>query len=524
MNILAGRLRVKKQHKIEVSQRVRVSNQYVDPSTFGRNIAYVTSDDALPPMATPREALIFAATMRVSPRVNILLLVEQTLESLGLIECADLIIGNELIKGISGGQRKRTSVGVEIVTNPSLLFLDEPTSGLDAYSAYHLISLLKQIAASNCAILCSIHQPSSEIFHLFDIVQFMSAGRVLYHGSTSEVVEYFTNLGYQCPTNHNPADYIIFTTIIEPDLQHQIDHHRTRGRSSSDVSSPLIAPNVTTREHHAPWYTQLHLLVIRDCRDTIRNRSALAARFGVTVLLNILFGVIFLNAGSMNDAKPDNFNAHFGAITIITIYTMFGAAQPTILQFPYDRPLFLREYSTGTYDAGIYFLSKASVELPLVFLQVLIQFLIVYFLVKLQGDYFLLVLAGWGTGIASSSLGVVLGCLVTEIKYATELSPLIFVPQFLFAGFFIRLQQIPIWLRWAQYLCALKYGFNLSMLIEFSEETCAPGAKTNCENLLNANDVRQSDWWIYTVVLIAITLGFRAIGCCILAHKAKEYY
>jgi ABC-type multidrug transport system ATPase subunit len=153
---------------------------------FRQKIAYVMQDDALMATATTREALEFSAALRLpsgTSRESIKGLVEQTIHDLGLEACADTLIGGALIKGISGGQRKRASVGVEIITNPALLFLDEPTSGLDSYSASNLAKLLKSIAARNAAVLCTIHQPASDVFFEFDLCIFMKEGRIVYEGT-----------------------------------------------------------------------------------------------------------------------------------------------------------------------------------------------------------------------------------------------------------------------------------------------------------------------------------------------------
>eukprot|EP00981_Chlorochromonas_danica_P012930 scaffold5574_cov162-Ochromonas_danica.AAC.5 len=169
LNVLAGRSSAAP--GIVIKGRVTVGGKIINPVSFRKNIAYVMQDDALIPTATPREALLFSATMRLPASYSeekIHDLVEELLEELGILVCADVMIGGAMIKGISGGQRKRTSVGVELVTDPSLLFLDEPTSGLDSYSAFNLVKLLKKVAQRDCTILCPIHQPSSEVFFLFD--------------------------------------------------------------------------------------------------------------------------------------------------------------------------------------------------------------------------------------------------------------------------------------------------------------------------------------------------------------------
>ena len=140
---------------------IEVGGHAIDPVQFRKNIAYVMQEDALMATATPREALTFSALLRLPAETTtetIEKIVNNLLEELGIMDCADTMIGNILIKGISGGQKKRTSVGVEMITDPSLLFLDEPTSGLDSFAAFNLVKLLKTVAADGAAILCTIHQ------------------------------------------------------------------------------------------------------------------------------------------------------------------------------------------------------------------------------------------------------------------------------------------------------------------------------------------------------------------------------
>lgn len=120
---------------------------------------------------------------------------------------------------------------------------------------------------------------------------------------------------------------------------------------------------------------------------------------------------------------------------------------------------------------------------------------LVYPLLGLQGNFFLLVGAAWALGIASSSVAVVLGCAVPDVKAVAELAPAVFVPQMLFAGFFVRISQIPVYIRWAQYLCALKYCLNLIMLVEFHDcganSSDPDAADAACDRLLDQNDVEK---------------------------------
>lgn len=513
---------------IEIEADVTVGGAKVDPVAFRKNIAYVMQDDSLLPTATPREALLFSAALRSPSNATteeLHTLVNQVLSALGLEDCADTLIGGDMIKGISGGQRKRTSVGVEIITNPSLLFLDEPTSGLDSYTAYNLIKLLRKIAQGNCAVLCTIHQPSSEVFHLFDRVIFMKHGRILYQGAPSKVVSYFAKGGFECPTNYNPSDYVMYVAQTEStETLEKRGLFITENDGNAHDGQSSIAHDEYNVEITASQSKQLYWLSSREFTHTFRNVPALIARFAVTIILSIIYALIFLDAGDKNDANQDNFNSHAGALTFIMISSMFGCANPVLMQFPSERPMFMREYSTGTYGAFAFFLSKAVFEFPLAFVQVIVQYIIVYFSIGFQGDFILLVLASWATGVASSSLAVILSCLVHDAKQASEMAPLLFVPQILFAGFFIRTSQIPEWLRWAQYLCSLKYGVNLVALNEFSSDYCNDEGTGNCENYFDRNNIEPKQWWVYVIILAALTIGCRSIAAIILSKKAKRFY
>lgn len=262
----------------------------------------------------------------------------------------------------------------------------------------------------------------------------------------------------------------------------------------------------------------------------MRDKASLIGRFGVTIFLNLLFGLIFQGSGARDSAKPDGLSSHFGALVMVAISSMFGTAQPVMLAFPLERPVFLREYSTGTYSCSAYFLSKGLVEVALAFVQNLVAYALVYPLLELQGDFISLVACAWALGIASSSVAVVLGASVPDVRAVAELAPAVFVPQILFAGFFVKISQIPVWLRWAQYLCALKYCLNLVTIIEFGGNKCGKNsdnpdlAVMSCESLLEANEVVESSWPVYVLILAGLFVGFRGLGAMVLVKKAQTFY
>eukprot|EP00659_Diplonema_papillatum_P013022 gene13022-20083_t len=174
-----------------------------NPKQYTKKIAYVMQDDALFQQLTPRETLEFTANMKLpdtpyEERQNI---VESVLNLLGLQESADRRIST------IPGEKKRVAVAVELVSAPSLIFLDEPTSHLDAYSAYTLVKHLRQLAHAGSTIVCTIHQPSSEVFDMFDKVMLLARGKCVYNGPVKDVVSHFAFAGLRCKENYNPADF-----------------------------------------------------------------------------------------------------------------------------------------------------------------------------------------------------------------------------------------------------------------------------------------------------------------------------
>lgn len=230
--------------------------------------------------------------------------------------------------------------------------MDEPTSGLDSYTAYSLIKLLKNIATNeNSTMLCTIHQPSSEVFFLFDSVIFMKDGRVFYQGPVPEIVPHFSKFDYHCPKNYNPSDFIMSLSQTIP-----VEEIEKKGmfieapavlQESSVVSTKRLDKSAEFKLEQS-FFRQVMMLSHREYVNTSRDTNSLIARFVSTIFLNLLFGLIFMRAGSRGNVSNDDFNTHFGAIAMVTISSMFGSAQPVMLAFPFERPMFLREYTSGT--------------------------------------------------------------------------------------------------------------------------------------------------------------------------------
>jgi ABC-type multidrug transport system ATPase subunit len=203
---LAGRVSTK--GNLQVQGDIYLGGIKVDPHAEDHRklFAYVSQEDSLHETSTPRESLTFSAKLRL-PRTTsdtqIETLVTNMIQELGLIQAADTIVGGGLKKGISGGEKRRVSIGVELVASPSILFLDEPTSGLDSYAAHQVMSLLHRVAQTGTTVLFTIHQPSSNLFGSFDRLILLHQGRVMHQGAVTQVARDF-ELVYHQPV---PANY-----------------------------------------------------------------------------------------------------------------------------------------------------------------------------------------------------------------------------------------------------------------------------------------------------------------------------
>eukprot|EP00755_Sulcionema_specki_P013501 Sspe_Gene.54127::Locus_29886_Transcript_1_1_Confidence_1.000_Length_775::g.54127::m.54127 len=202
---------------------------------------------------------------------------------------------------------------------------------------------------------------------------------------------------------------------------------------------------------------------------------------------------------------------------------MMSSAQALLLAFPMERPVFLREYTGGTYSTSAYFLAKTLVDIPMTLLTSLLGLVIFYFLVDMQGNFGLILLSYATLSIVSASTALLLGSLTREVNSAVSLSPVVYVPQILFAGAFTSLNAMPSYIRWGQYLCSLKYGINLVLLAEFHDGVVPEDSEPAVHAKLDRNDIVMDDLWIYCVVMAGLFLGFRLLAAIVLNQRAKSF-
>lgn len=294
-----------------------------------RNIrsAYVMQQDVLLPTLTVRETLRYAAELRLPPPATAkerFQVVENVVLELGLKDCADTRVGNSAHKGCSGGEKRRTSLAVQMLANPSVLFLDEVTTGLDASTAYQLMRTLRSLARKGRTIIITIHQPRSEIWSLFDNVLVLANGSPVYSGQASDCLPYFQGIGYQMPAFMNPAEYVIDQAAIDKRsseaeatssarvqrLTEAWKAHSQKPTSLSLESDKVQTEKADTNEqaslgasrrqihtkidHHAGFARQVHVLTQRTFKVTWRDPYGMAGILFEATMMALISGLIWL--------------------------------------------------------------------------------------------------------------------------------------------------------------------------------------------------------------------------------------
>ncbi len=429
----------------------------------------VMQDDLLNGNLTVLETLKYTAELRLPRSVTaedrnerIRLVMEQ----MGLTKVQDVIVGSPLKKGVSGGERKRLCVAMELLTKPMLLFLDEPTSGLDSVTALSLCRKLRELAdAKVCTVACTIHQPQAKIFKLFQNLVLLKSGKIVYMGPTEKAHHFFEGLGFKCPEFENPADY--FLDVITPspadsveDLQAKerklVERSREMGASEVDllagIDRPLL-PRETT-----PWLHQFKVLFRRTMKDQWRRRSLLVTQLVQTVIMAVLIGTAFLDIGTSETSVVRRQPVLFFCVINQGI---FGALL-VINSFPAERMLVLRERAAGTYYVSAYFLAKSMAELIFQLIFPLLFTCVVYFIVNLhdQADRFFVFMGFMVlTNVAATSLALMVSALCRTTDMSVTVLPLMLEVSRLFGGFFLSPSNLPVYFSWLDALSYVKYTY-----------------------------------------------------------------
>lgn len=382
-------------------------------------IAYVTQEDVMLATLTVRETITYSAHLRLpsdTTKEDINDIVNGTLMSMGLQDCADTIIGSWHLRGISGGEKKRLSIALEILTMPQVLFLDEPTTGLDSASAFFVVQTLRNIAREGRTIISSIHQPSSEVFALFDDLFLLSSGETVYFGEAKVAVEFFAEAGFPCPRKRNPSDH--FLRCINSDFDTVTATLKGSQRIREDATSADPLMNMATAQikamlvetyrrskyakkakariqeisklegdieetgsqSKASWLKQLSTLTKRSFVNMCRDVGYYWARIVIYIVVSLCVATVFYDLGS----GYTSILARVACGAFITGFMTFMSIGgfPSFIE---EIKVFNKERLNGYYGVAAYIISNFLSSFPFLVAISLITGTITFFMVFRTG-------------------------------------------------------------------------------------------------------------------------------------------
>nr|GMD24488.1 ABC transporter G family member 15-like [Ipomoea batatas] len=319
-------------------------------------VAYVTQEDVLLGTLTPREAITYSAKLRLPTTMtnqDIKEIVEGTIMEMGLLDCADRLVGNWQLRGISGGEKKRLSIALEILVRPRILFLDEPTSGLDSASAFFVVQALKNICRDGRTVVSSIHQPSSEVFALFDDLYLLSGGETVYFGEAKNAIQETHKSDYLM----NMATAEIKAMLVE---KFRRSEYGARARSRMKELSKIQDIEIETiKGSQAGWGKQLVTLTQRSFKNMTRDMGYYWSRIVIYILVSICVGTLFFRVGTSYTAILAR-GACGGFVTGYMTFMSIGGF-PSFIE---EMRIFTKERLNGHYGVGAFILSNFLSSFP----------------------------------------------------------------------------------------------------------------------------------------------------------------
>ncbi|CAN6441234.1 unnamed protein product [Victoria cruziana] len=399
MDVLAGR---KTGGYIEGD--VRISGYPKVQETFARISGYCEQTDIHSPQVTVRESLIFSAFLRLPPEVSHhdkLAFVDQVMELVELDNLKDALVGLPGVTGLSTEQRKRLTIAVELVANPSIIFMDEPTSGLDARAAAIVMRTVRNTVDTGRTVVCTIHQPSIDIFEAFDELLLMKrGGQVIYCGplgnNSQKIIDYFESIpGVQkIKEKYNPATWMLEASSVSTEVRLGIDFAECYKTSSlyqrnKELVNELSSPPPGSKDLYFPTeFSQSKLGQFKSCfwkqwLTYWRSPDYNLVRFFFTLAAALLIGTIFWKVGTKRETSTDLtiiIGAMYAAVLFVGINNC-SSVQPIV---DVERTVFYRERAAGMYSAFPYALAQVVAEIPYVFFQTTYYTVIVYAMVSFE--------------------------------------------------------------------------------------------------------------------------------------------
>ena len=506
-----------KEKNMDVEGEVFLGNEKMDYEKFKKQVGFVMQADYFLENLTVREYFKFAVDLKKSTlnEKEKVREVNSLLKTLKMEKAADTRVGGNLVKGISGGEKKRLNIGFELLSNPKILFLDEPTSGLDSYTSFIIVKLLRKLAREkNLIVVYTIHQPSTDIFRLFDKLCIIHEGKNVFFGPAEHCLDYFEEANFKCPEDRNPMDYFIDVVKKADDKQLELLYQEFNDKTEpeildfvNDKKEGRLNTNLTS---YASCCTQFRVLFKRAFLNFVRNKFAIPIRIFQILFIAILFLLIFNSFPSDHTDPKASFN-RLGGLYLLILNSFISFMQNVLLTFPAERVTYSKEYNSGLYGVIPYYFSKILIELPFVMLMPWLLVGIVYYIVGFNSPverFFRLGACIMSIALLGNMWGIFLGAAVPDPKLALQFAPLVFVPFLLFSGYTTNTDNIAAYLKWLEYLSPFRYAYEWAVYNEFADTDFNPNPIETLNFTLGINKcfIIMASYIVAMIILCLIVL------------------
>ncbi|EFN71685.1 ATP-binding cassette sub-family G member 4, partial [Camponotus floridanus] len=427
---------------------------------------YIQQTDYLYDLFTVEENMMIAAYLKIGNVTHVFrqMLTDNILKKLNLLKTK-----NTRINRLSGGQKKRLSIALELIGNPPIMFLDEPTTGLDSLSTLQCISALQTLAKNGRTIICTIHQPSAAVYQMFDHIYLIVDGQCAYADTPANTISYFARQGFQCPQYHNPADYILEVVNGEHgDCNSQLitaaKHYCQRTvtplklRIFKEASFDERNSNVLSKMKPPSEKMKFIILLRRSMLLLHRDWSMIQLKVIMQVLVGILFGLIFHDIGDDGSKTINN----IGYLVASVLNFMYTTMIPTVLKFPLELTILRKEHFNNWYQLKTYYIATLVTTLPL---QILFSFIYLSISYVLTGQpmewyrYFMFLFILALASLISENVGLCLGIIFNVINGmffgATVLSMMLCL-----SGYMIFFKDMPVFFYYVSYINYYRHAFE----------------------------------------------------------------
>ncbi|KAI5698839.1 hypothetical protein M8J75_012618 [Diaphorina citri] len=469
----------------DFSGSLLLNGHQIDKNLMSRISGFVPQNDMAFEGLTVREHLEFMARLKMDKRTSYQsrrCIVATLVQDLGLAKCY-----NTQLSRLSGGEKKRVSLAVQMLTDPPFLFCDEPTTGLDSFSAGTVIAVLRSFTQRGKAVLCTIHQPASGIFELFDrVILMVPGGRVAYQGPVDDSIQHFKKLNIHCPPAYNTAEFLIKQLAQTSQKIDWLVNQYEKSSAYSDVTREIenIAKKNQNMERvfgieemFLKFYsmqppsstTQLSWLVWRSGLTQIRNLRIICLRLIMYMFTGVLIASPYMNSPNLDQTSIQNLQGFFYSCISETVFTH---TYSVLYTFPAEIPILLREVNHNVYKPKAYYLSKVLVLLPKTIIETFLFSSVVFWIAGLNSGA--LGFASFITpitiaAITSTAYGFCVSAMFESLATASLLSvPLDFV-SYVFSGIFIHLGSLPTYTFWLKYISRFYYATEAISILQWSQ-------------------------------------------------------